>query len=310
MSKVRNWWWFIDRIGDFEAHMHAITRTVHHETTDFQEVGIVESASYGKILVLDGDMQSSQYDEFIYHESMVQPPMIAHENPRNVLILGGGEGSTLREVLYHKSVERVVMIDIDKRLVDICKKYLPEWSCGAFEDPRVTLLHSDALKWLEENTDKFDVIIGDLTDPLPYTPSSGIYSIPFFENIKDALAKGGIFTTQSSRISFTDMQLHNVLYSAMSKVFPFIKTALVSIPGFDIPWSFTSASESDSMLSLSEKDIDSRIKERVNVELRFYDGETHRNIFSLPKHVRKRRQDYMEGKTPPESQSAEPFYII
>ena len=180
LSKVRNWWWYIDRIGDYEAHMHAITRTVHHENTEFQEVGIVESATYGKILVLDGDMQSSQKDEFIYHESLVQPAMMSHPNPEKVLILGGGEGATLREALRSKTVKKVVMVDIDKRLVEICKEFLPEYSCGAFEDPRAEVVITDALHWLENSNEKFDVIIGDLTDPWPQAPSHGIYSIPFF----------------------------------------------------------------------------------------------------------------------------------
>ena len=310
LSKVRNWWWFIDRIGNYEAHMHAITKTVMTETTKFQEVGIMESVSYGKILVLDGDMQSSQYDEFIYHESIVQPAMIAHKNPKKILILGGGEGATLREVLRHNTVEKVVMIDIDARLVDICKEFLPEYSQGSFEDKRVTLITSDALKWLEEHDDKFDVIIADLTDPLPYTPSSGIYSIPFFELLKSHLGEGGIFSTQSSRVSFIDMHLHCVLYSAIKKVFPNVKTAVVSVPGFDVPWSFTSAYISSDLMTLTMDEINSRIAERIGDNLKFYDGETHNSIFSLQKYVRQTREDFLEGKIVKSTENYEPFYII
>ena len=290
--------------------MHAIKKTILHENTEFQEVGLIESMLYGKILILDGDMQSSQYDEFIYHESLVQPAMIAHKNPKKVLILGGGEGATLREVLRHNTVEEVVMIDIDARLVEICKKYLPEYSEGAFEDKRVSLISLDALKWLEEHDDKFDVIIADLTDPLPYTPSSGIYSLLFFELLREHLNEGGIFSTQSSRVSFVDMHLHCILYSSIEKVFSNIKTAVVLVPGFDVPWSFTFAYEDSSLMRLTADEIDSLIKERAGDSLRFYDGITHQNIFSLPKHIRKIKQDYAEGKTVKQTEEKEPFYLI
>lgn len=307
---MRNWWWFIDRLGNYEAHMHAIKRTIHHEVTDFQEVGIVESVKFGKILVLDGDMQSSQNDEFIYHESLVHPAMIAHENPESVLILGGGEGATLREVLKYKSVKKVVMIDIDGKLVEICKKYLPEWSNGAFEDPRVTVIHDDAIKWLETNSDKFDVIIADLTDPLPYTPSCGIYSIPFFESLKKTLSPNGIFATQSSRLSFLDMSLYCVMYSAVTKVFPMLRTATVWVPGFDLVWSFSFASENVDVKSLTPEEIDRRISERVEGELNFYEGAMHQSILALPKYLRQRLDDYLAGKLVPETQSQNSVYLI
>lgn len=310
MSKVRNWWWFIDRVGNYEAHMHAITKSIHHEMTDFQEVGIVDSINYGKVLVLDGDMQSSQYDEFIYHESIVHPALIAHDNPENILVLGGGEGATLREILRHKTVKKVVMIDIDARLVEICKEYLPEWSQGAFEDKRAEVIHTDAIKWLEENNQKFDVIIGDLTDPLPYTPSNGIYSLPFFESLKTSLAPGGIFYTQSSRISFIDMHLHCVMFKAVNKVFPIINTAVVPIPGFDVVWSFTAASENQDITKLTKEEIDSRIEQRISGELNFYDGETHIGIFSLPKFVRQKRKNFLLGMTDFSTQLQESEYII
>lgn len=309
MSRARNWWWFIDRIGDFEAHMHAITKTIHHENTKFQEVGIVESVVYGKILVLDGDFQSSQKDEFIYHESLVQPAMITHPNPKKVLILGGGEGATLREVLRSNTVERAVMIDIDGRLVEICKEFLPEYSQGSFNDPRAEVIYTDALAWMQNCNEKFDIIIGDLTDPLPQTPSHGLYSIPFFELLKGCLAEGGIFVTQSSRMSFADRYLHHVLYSTMKKVFPILRTECVHIPGYDVPWSFTVASFTEDPLKLSEEEIDSRIAKRIGDSLRFYDGQMHKGIFAIPKYIREARDKFVEDPEHAEKMP-DPFFII
>lgn len=309
MSKARNWWWFIDRIGDYESHMHAITHTICHERTEYQEVGIVNSIVYGKILVLDGDMQSSQYDEFIYHESLVHPAMIAHPNPEKVLVLGGGEGATLREVLRHKTVKKAVMVDIDKRLVELCREFLPEYSAGAFDDPRTEVVFADVLEWMTTCDEKFDVIVGDLTDPLPQTPAYGLYSMPFFELLKRRLSEGGIFVTQSSRISFVDMYLHNVLYKTMTEAFPILRTACAHIPGFDVPWSFTSASYEIDPIKLNREEIDSRISSRLISELKYYDGETHTGLFALPLHVRKARREFLEDPKFPEGKSS-PVFII
>ncbi|MDQ7821949.1 MAG: spermidine synthase [Candidatus Eremiobacteraeota bacterium] len=286
---MRNWWWYIDRIADYEAHMHAIKRTILTDRTPFQEVGIVESAVYGKILLLDGDMQSAERDEFIYHEALVHPGMTSHHGPAKVLILGGGEGACLREVLRHRTVKEVTMIDLDEKLIEICKEYLPEWSKGAYSDPRLTLLFTDAYAWVENNAMLFDLIISDLTEPLPHTPSSGIYSVEYFTILKNRLAKGGALIMQSSRADLIDVRTHSALHRTVKEVFPLVRTYLARIPCFDVVWSYICASESHDPLSVSKEEIDRRIAERVEGELSFYDGETHAGIFHLPKYFRTER---------------------
>jgi spermidine synthase len=234
--------------------------------------------------------------------------MMTHPNPEKVLILGGGEGATLREVLRSKTVKKVVMVDIDKRLVEICKEFLPEYSCGAFEDPRAEVVITDALHWLENSNEKFDVIVGDLTDPWPQAPSHGIYSVPFFKLITARLNEGGLFVTQSSRITFADMYLHNVLFETMSKVFPILRTELVYIPGFDMPWSYTIASYTTDPLKISKEEIDLRISERIGDCLRFYDGEMHHSIFAIPKYIKEKRKQFLES--PESRQEPESVFII
>jgi spermidine synthase len=311
LSKTRNWWWFIDRICDYEAHMHAIRRTIVTEQTEFQEVGLMETALYGKLLLLDGDMQSSQADEFIYHEALVHPAMTSHPSPEEVLILGGGEGATLREVLRHKTVKKVIMIDIDRRLVEICKEYMPEWSQGSFSDPRLTLLHADACTWVEESKALFDVIICDLTEPLPYTPSTGIFSVEFFEQIKRRLKKAGIFAMQASKGDMLNMMNHSANYKTLTEVFPLVRSYLARIPSFDYMWSYAFASETIDPVAIPAEDIDRTIAERLESELRFYDGETHRGIFSLPRYFRTQRLTYerilQKGEV---LQIKEPSYLI
>ncbi|MEM0318067.1 MAG: methyltransferase domain-containing protein, partial [Candidatus Nezhaarchaeales archaeon] len=170
-----------------EAHLHGVRKIMYSGRTKFQQVDIVETYSFGKCLFLDGKLQSCEYDEHVYHEALVHPAMMTHPDPKRVLIVGGGEGATAREVLRYPTVEKVVMVDIDGELVDLCRRYMPEWSQGAFEDPRLELVIADGRKYIEETGESFDVVILDLTDPLPGTPSVYLYTREFYELVKGRL---------------------------------------------------------------------------------------------------------------------------
>jgi spermidine synthase len=150
MIEPKSYKWFLDFLSPDEGHMHGIETILFSKQTQFQRMEIIETKSYGRCLILDGKMQSSQADEFIYHEALVHPAMLSHPEPKRVFVVGGGEGATVREILRHKSVERVLMVDIDEDVVEGSKQYLPEWSQGAFDDPRVELRYMDARKYLEE----------------------------------------------------------------------------------------------------------------------------------------------------------------
>jgi len=159
--------WFFETTTAFEGHMHAIARTIVETQTKFQHVEILQTAAYGKTLVLDGRIQSSQGDEFIYHEALVHPGMLTIEGPpRSALVIGGGEGATLREILRYPSITRAVMVDIDGEVVELCKIHLPEMHQGAFDDPRTEVRHEDARAYLEKSKDRFDFITVDLVEPL------------------------------------------------------------------------------------------------------------------------------------------------
>src|SRR5580698_2958293 len=134
MPKTEHWQWYVEEFSPTELHHHALEETFYSGRTAFQSVAVVRSAAFGKMLILDGDTQSSQADEKIYHESLVHPALAACANRAQVLILGGGEGATLREALRRSDVVRATMVDIDGEVVELCKRLLPEWSDGAFED--------------------------------------------------------------------------------------------------------------------------------------------------------------------------------
>ena len=167
-----------------------VDKVYYQGKTEHQSVFLFYNKIFGKVLFLDGKLQSAQIDEFIYHEALVHPALISHSASRKVLIIGGGEGATLREALRHSSVKKAVMVDVDKKLVELCQEYLPEWSAGAFSDSRAELIFKDARCYLEKTNQKFDVIVSDLTEPVEGGPSIYLFTREFFKSSKFSLVAG------------------------------------------------------------------------------------------------------------------------
>jgi len=267
-----------------------LERIFHQEESKFQEIGIIETKDFGRMLILDKRTQSTELDEFVYHESLVHPALIAHACPKSVFIGGGGEGATAREVLRHNTVERLVMVDIDDVVVELCKKHLPEWVGGCYDDTRMELVIGDAKAWLENANEKFDVIILDISDPTEGGPGIALYFQSFYETVLSKLNTGGIFVTQSGGGGLlTYMECFTVIHNTMRVSFPQAHAYLAEIPSFGSPWGFNMGLK-DSSSQLPDKDeINTRIRERVKdtEALRFYDGQTHQGMFGLPKYIRK-----------------------
>ncbi|MCG2867242.1 MAG: polyamine aminopropyltransferase [Vulcanisaeta sp.] len=276
--------WFIEFNTPFSWHVRAIRRVLYSGVTKYQRVAVVEFEDLGKALILDGKVQSSLYDEFIYHESLVHPVMITHPNPKKVLILGGGEGATAREVLRHRGVREVVMVDIDEEVIRVVKEYLPEMSQGAFDDPRLRLVIDDGRKFLERVNDKYDVVILDLTDPLEGGPSYLLYTLEFYRIVRDRLSDGGLMVTQATSTYYA-LRTFATIYKTVASVFPVARAYHVYVPSFDSTWGFVIGSLGPDPTSLTPDEVNRRISERINGELRFYDGYMHRALFTLPKHV-------------------------
>ncbi|MGR4064613.1 MAG: spermidine synthase, partial [Vulcanimicrobiaceae bacterium] len=198
MPKTEHWQWYVEEFFPTEFHHHAVERVYYSGRSPFQQIAVIETPVFGKMLVLDGDTQSSLRDEKIYHESLVHPAMAGARERGDVLILGGGEGATLREVLRFPGVRRCTMVDIDGDVVELCKKYLPEWSDGAFENPRARVIVGDALRFLKEDGGRYGVIVSDLTEPLADSPSNPLFCDEVFRDIKARLTDGGIYVLQAS----------------------------------------------------------------------------------------------------------------
>ena len=266
-----------ERIND----VHVSARTA------YQDVKIVDSACFGRSLLLDGKTQSTEVDEFVYHEALVQPSMLAHPNPREVFVAGGGEGATAREVLSHRSVTRVVMVDIDREVVDLCRRYLPNHHRGAFDNPRLELHHTDALGFLEATPDRFDVVVIDVPDPLEAGPAYLLYTREFYELVRHRLNPEGLLVAQAGPTgpAFYE-QCFSAVANTIAAVFPAVFTCEAFVPAYGASWGFAIGSLGPDPTALSVAEVDRRIAERVGGGLRFYDGITHRGMFSVPKYLR------------------------
>jgi len=278
--------WFSDHISPDLTMLHSIKDRIYSGRTRFQSVEIIDTGSFGVCLVLDGKIQSSETDEFIYHEALVHPAMLTHPRPEKVFIAGGGEGATLREVLAHKTVRKAVMVDIDEEVVGLCRRYLPAWHQNSFDDPRAEIHFADARRYLEETDEKFDVIIIDLVDPLEQGPARLLYTREFYGIVKQKLGPGGIMSVQSEPSEWANLDNFTAIATTLRDVFSITRPYQVHIPSFFSLWGFVTASESLDASELGPDEIDARIATRVSRKLKSYDGLTHRTVFSIPKHIR------------------------
>jgi spermidine synthase len=273
------------RIPGEDVH-YAVRRVLTSERTPFQHLEIVETETFGLGLFLDDKPQSAELDEFIYHEALVQPALATHASPRSVFIAGGAEGATLREALRPTTVERVVMVDIDEAACDFAKEHLSPWHQGAYDDRRVELVHTDARGYLEQHPDRYDVVIVDITDPLVGGPSYKLFTREFYDLIRQRLTPGGLVAVQAEAVTINNLSAHLAIARTMREVFRIVRPYSVYVPFFADQWGFVVASDAVDPLDLSSAEVDTRLRERGSDNLRYYDGETHRGLFALPRFVR------------------------
>jgi spermidine synthase len=260
-------------------------KIIYEGKTRYQQIHIFASKVFGKMLFLDKKIQSAQVDEYIFHECLVHPAMLLHPEPRKVLILGGGEGATLREALRHPTVKKAVMVDIDRELVDLCRQYLPEWSKGAFEDPRGRLYFQDARRFVEKTRERFDVVISDLTEPLEGGPSVYLFTREFFSRIADIMTDEGIFVLQAGS---ADPFYHCFLASCartLKEVFPIVRPYWTFIFSFSLPWGYVLASKKFDPLGLSAREISERFRKRQLDRLGYLYPQLYPSIFILPRYL-------------------------
>ncbi|CAN1217266.1 Thermospermine synthase ACAULIS5 [Linum perenne] len=229
--------WYEECIDHYLKWSFALNSVLQKATSQFQDIALLDTKPFGKALVIDGKMQSAEADEFVYHECLVHPSLLSHPMPRNVFIMGGGEGSTAREVLKHKTVEKVVMCDIDKEVVEFCRTHLTV-NHQAFSNIKLHLVINDAKAELEKREEKFDIIVGDLADPVEGGPCYQLYTKTFYQQIlKPKLSPHGIFVTQAGPAGIlTHKEVFSSIYNTLKHVFKYVVAYSAHVPSFSDTW--------------------------------------------------------------------------
>lgn len=263
------------------SYMIARIKKVHvAKKSKYQEIIVADVEDFGRCLILDGYIQSAEADEHIYHESLVHPAMILHQRPSKVLIIGGGEGATLREVLKHKTVEKAVMVDIDEDVVNISKEYLQSFHCNSFNDSRAHVIITDGYKYIAETPEVYDVIILDLTDPYSSEIASTLYTEQFYRMVFRKLAEDGVMVTQAGSAFFYINVYENII-EAIKNVYPYYLEYQVWIPSFGYACNFVVGSKKYNPRELLKKEyVDSVLIER-GVKTRFINGLRLESLISL-----------------------------
>src|SRR5574344_2320995 len=246
------------------------------EQSEFQKVEIIDSEStLGKFLTLDGLMMCTEGDEFYYHEMISHIPMMTHPAPKSVLVIGGGDGGTVREVLKHNTVEKVVLCEIDGMVIDACKKYLPTISCE-LDNPKVEIKVEDAIEFIKNKKNEYDIILIDSTDPMG--PGEGLFTEEFYTNVKNSLKKGGIMVAQSESPVVNKSEIKK-MYDLLKKVFPITSTYTSPIPTYPGGyWGWAYCSLDVEPLSY----IDERRCAEITKKCKIYNKEYHQARFALP----------------------------
>lgn len=263
--------------------LYSVERVVAHVRTAHQEAIVADTSAYGRILFLDGLVQSAASDEAIYHEALIHPALLLHGRPRTILVGGTGEGAGLREILRHRSVERVVSVDLDDQVVALCREHLPTWHQGSFDDPRVTLETADVAEVLRAAAPgSYDAIVLDVTDPTDEGPSAALFSTKFFATVLRALADDGVAVLQAGELDLLDLEMSRAVRSTLQAVFPSVQFYSAFVPSFHCLWGFALLSRRP----LAEPaDLGARIAGLG--EMQWYTPAAHRAALELPPIVRR-----------------------
>ena len=258
-------------------------REVKKIKSKFQEIAVLDTNEFGKMLVLDGLVQTTEKDEFIYHEMISHPALLLHPNPKKVLVIGGGDGGTVREVLKHKSVEEVHLCEIDEEVIFVAEKYFPSISYK-LRNPKVKIFIEDGNQFLEENKNSYDVIIMDNSDPIG--ASEVLFRAEFYKKVKNALKENGIMVAQTESPILQKEYFKNAV-SEIKKVFKNVGIYLAYIPTYPSGmWSFTIASEDVDIFSLN-KNLNLK-----DIELKYFNIDIFKSLYAIPTFVK----EIIEGR--------------
>ena len=273
---------YLETLYDGYGQRFTVERLLHEVRTEHQHLVIFENAVLGKVMALDGVIQTTEADEFIYHEMLTHVPLLAHPAPRRVLIIGGGDGGILREVAKHRGIELITMVEIDGSVVEMCKQYFPGHSAGAFDDPRLNLVIDDGMNFVANTTERYDVIISDSTDPIG--PAEVLFSENFYQACHRCLNDGGVMVAQNGT-PFLQLEEVKTTASRMAGLFADWHFYLSAVPTYiggvmTLAW----GSKDPSLRQQRAETLAQRYSEK-GMHTRYYTPELHAAAFALPRYV-------------------------
>ncbi len=259
-----------------------IKNVLYTGNSKYQEIQILDTVEFGKALILDNTYQTTERDEFIYHELISHPALFTHPNPKKVLVIGGGDGGTVREVVKHKTVEKVDFVELDEMVVEVCKKYMPTLSCE-IDNEKVNTLFTDGIKYVAETEEKYDVIIVDCPDPVG--PAKGLFEKEFYKNVYKCLNDDGVMVQQTESPLFNKDLIKDIQTYLKEAGFDIIKPMVYALPTYPSGfWSFTLASKKYDPLDVDSEHIKKGLKD---METKYYDEEVHKGVFlAVPKFLK------------------------
>ena len=255
----------------------------YREKTDLQDLMIFENPRFGKVMSLDGAVQTTEKDEFIYHEMFVHVPVLAHGDVKRILIIGGGDGGAARQAMKHKDVD-VTLVDIDRTVIDLSIKYMPSVSGGAFDNPRMNLVVADGCKFVKETDEKWDVIIIDSTDP--HGPGEVLFTQEFYTDCRTCLSDGGVIVTQNG-VPFVQADELRNSYDRLGALFQDVSFYMATIPSYvGGPLAFGWATDNPKLRKLDLGTLAERYF-AAEIETDYYTPEVQQASFVLPLYVQK-----------------------
>lgn len=275
-----------------EAFRFQVLETLWDQRTKYQHVQIFRTATFGKAIMIDQKPQSSEIDHRLFNEVMVHAPLAifndGNKEAKRVLMVGGGPGSGLAELVKYNCLDQIDVCDLDGEAVAAYKTHLPEWHRGAYADPRVRLHHEDARDWISKSSKTFDVIYLDIPDPLEGSPARTLFTVEFYRSIKKHLSADGVLISQAGRSSVHNIKYHAGIVHTLREVFPIVESFERFVPFYAEAWGFVWASASRSPFSKTPQQIDADLHRWKIGDRQAYNGQVHHAMFALPPCVRER----------------------
>lgn len=275
--------WYSENHTDNVRFSLKVKEQLFSSQSDFQKVDVLDTYEYGKLLTLDGLVMVTEKDEFVYHDMIVHPAMAINPNIKNVLVIGGGDGGTVRELVRYPSIEHVDMVEIDEMVVDVSREYFEITSCE-LDNEKVNVLYKDGIEFIKDKNDFYDLIIIDSTDPIG--PGEGLFTTEFYNNCKKALTSEGILVNQNETPIYDKFFEVGVSSNIkLKKMFPIVEVYSASIPTYPGGyWLFNFASKKYHPIN----DLNERTWNSLCLKTKYYNTALHKGAFALPNYVKEK----------------------